>query len=196
VAPASLTEYRVVIASPGGLPGERRTFRDVISTYNDSDAQQEGVHFVPVGWEDTLGSIGRPQSIINEEVRSCDYFVLLLWDRWGSPPDTKGPYTSGTEEEFDVAKESLADEKRPMKRIAVFFKAVDERALSDPGPQLERVLTFRKNLEAKKELLFETFDTVHSFSDRTSSGASGSVPLTTTTGMWRVWLCALTAAAS
>src|SRR5438046_2882905 len=94
--------YRIFIASPGGLADERRRFRDVVHRFNDTDAIPRGVLFIPVGWEDTLGGVGRPQSPINEEVRDCDYFLLMLWDRWGSPPDSEaaGRFTSGTEEEY------------------------------------------------------------------------------------------------
>ena len=46
-----------------------------------------------------------------------------------------------------------------MRDAAVFFKAVEERCLSDPGPQLEQVLQFKQGLEARNELFFQTFDT-------------------------------------
>jgi hypothetical protein len=52
-----------------------------------------------------LGGTGRPQALINDELRTCDFVFLLLWDRWGTPPQPTGTgsYTSGTEEEFRVA---------------------------------------------------------------------------------------------
>ena len=80
-------------------------FRDVVNKYNDDEAVQRGAHFIPVRWELTLGGVGRPQAMINEDVRKCDYFVLMLWDRWGSAPgsDGKRKYSSGTEEEYHVA---------------------------------------------------------------------------------------------
>ena len=162
--PRQITEYRVFIASPGGLQEERQRFRDALIEYNASDALPRGVVFTPVGWEDTLGGIGRPQSLINEELKECDFFVLVLWDRWGTPPDNdEGPYTSGTEEEFAVAREALADENAPMRQLVAFFKAVDPKQLSDPGAQLSKVLEFRKQLEANKELLYQTFDSSDRF---------------------------------
>ncbi len=83
--PIDLKGYRIFIATPGGLEPERRSFRRVIGEYNDTDALRRGVMFFPVGWEDTLGGMGRPQALINKDLRECDYFVLVLWDRWGSP---------------------------------------------------------------------------------------------------------------
>ncbi|MFK7787405.1 MAG: hypothetical protein AB8B56_19935 [Crocinitomicaceae bacterium] len=60
-----LTGYKVFIASPGGLEDERRAFSEEIEKYNRVEAMHRGVIFQPVGWEDTLPGIGRPQSIIN-----------------------------------------------------------------------------------------------------------------------------------
>ncbi|WP_369228798.1 DUF4062 domain-containing protein [Candidatus Entotheonella palauensis] len=77
--------YKVFIASPSGLEDERKAFRDTIYDYNEFiDEQGRRAVFKPVGWEDTLGGAGRPQSVINEDIAACDYFILLLWDRWGS----------------------------------------------------------------------------------------------------------------
>ena len=82
---------------------------------------------------------------------------MVLWNRWGSPPDGKGsPYSSGTEEEYHVALECLDDPNRPMRKIAVMFKGVDHHQLADAGPQLRKVLKFRKKLERERTLLFNT----------------------------------------
>lgn len=154
----SITEHRVFIATPGGLDEERRAFREELREYNEVDAVRRGLLFTPVGWEDTLGGARRPQSLINHDLVTCDWFVLVLWNRWGSAPDIEGPYTSGCEEEFDLALECLKDPSRPMREVVVFFKWVDPQQLADPGPQLQKVLEFRRRLEESKEHLFMTFD--------------------------------------
>lgn len=165
-----LKGYRIFIATPGGLDEERKAFRKVIEEYNDSDATRRGVIFLPVGWEVTLGGVGRPQGLINKDLRECDYLVLVLWDRWGSPTGNEDtPFTSGTEEEYEVAMECLADRNFPMKQLVVFFKAVDERKLSDPGEQLKKVLAFREKLEREKSLLFHTYDEVSAFESKLRS---------------------------
>lgn len=162
---SQFTEYRIFLASPGGLQKERNAFEDVITKYNKDEAIHGGARFIPVGWKDTLGGNGRPQAIINEDLRKCDYFVLMFWDRWGSNPnvDREGQFSSGTEEEYYVALESLKDSVPPMKQLVVFFKAVDPRQLSDPGPQLSKVLDFQKKLE--KEFFFDVFDELDGFKD-------------------------------
>ena len=163
-----LKGYRVFIATPGGLAAEREAFRKVINDYNEMDALSRGVCFIPIGWEETLGAIGRPQELINEDLRECDYFVLVLYDRWGSPPTvgSEGRYSSGTEEEFYVALECLRAVERPMRQLVVFFRAVDDARLSDPGEQLSKVLDFKQKLEKEKFLLFHTYDDNNSFEAR------------------------------
>ena len=142
-----ITCLRVFVASPGGLADERKAFREEIQDYNEAEAIPRGVLFQPIGWEDTLGAVGRPQTIINEDVRASDYFVLLLWNRWGSPPDAlPSSFTSVTEEEYDIAMKCYNSEEFPMRRLVMMFKSVDPQQLSDPGPQLQKVLEFRKNV--------------------------------------------------
>jgi tetratricopeptide (TPR) repeat protein len=158
--------YRIFIATPGGLQSERQAFRRAVEEYNTAEAIPRGVLFIPVGWEDVLGGVGRPQSIINtEQVAVCDYFLLMLWDRWGTPPEDGGTYTSGTEEEFDFAMKCLASEatQYPMRQVLAFFKAVDPSKLSDPGPQLEQVLKFKRDLESNRRILHTTFDEIGVF---------------------------------
>lgn len=153
----TITAYRVFIASPGGLAPERQAFRDAIASYNEMDAISRDVMFIPVAWEQTLPGMGRPQSLINEDLKDCDYFVLTLWDRWGSPSGDER-YTSATSEEYSIAHQCWKDPSHCLREIAAFFKAVDPKMMNDPGEQLKKVLDFRRSLEETKELLFGTFD--------------------------------------
>ena len=162
---SQVTAYRVFIASPRGLATERKDFRRVIESYNDQEAVERGAVFLPVGWEMTLGKVGRPQKTINEDVRRCDYFLMLLWNRWGQPTSAApGGFSSGSEEEFSVAQECYS--KGTMKAIVVMFKDVTAAQLRDPGTELQNVLDFRKRLEREKELLYETFDKPAAFRER------------------------------
>lgn len=149
--PSNLTCYRVFIASPSGMEDERKAFRDAIQEYNEVDAIARGVYFLPVRWEETLGGVGRPQDMINEEIRESDFFLLMLWDRWGSPPDAPPKrYTSGTEEEFHVALECLNDPTRPMAEMIIFFKDIDPTRMDAPDEQLRQVLQFKAKIEREK----------------------------------------------
>ena len=164
IMPANLTCLKVFIASPSGLEDEREKFRDIIQEFNEYFGRQREIIFQAVGWEETLGGVGRPQEMANEEVRDSDYMVLVLWNRWGTPSSKKGSdsgYSSGTEEEYWVARECV--NTGHMRDIVVFFKAVDPQQLSDPGPQLQKVLKFREMLEENKEQRVHTFDSTELF---------------------------------
>jgi hypothetical protein len=153
--PFPVTAYRIFIASPSGLDDERRRFRDTINEYNESDALERGVLFIPVGWELTLPGLGRPQELINQDLRRCDYCHLVLHDRWGSPSSTTPPFTSGTEEEYVLVRSLIAD--GTMRNLVVSFRNVPDERLANPDPQLQQVLDFRVRLEAEKALLFSTY---------------------------------------
>lgn len=60
----------------------------------------------------------------------------------------------------------LEDTGAPMRQVVVFFKAVDHARLADPGPQLQKVLDFRRQLESERSLLFTTFDDPGAFEQR------------------------------
>jgi hypothetical protein len=79
-----------------------------------------------------VGGVGRPQELINEDLRHCDYAVFVLHDQWGSPTGTG--YSSGTEEEWSLAEELYKANK--IRNIALFFKQVDAHQMHDPGKQL------------------------------------------------------------
>ncbi len=159
-----ITRYRVFIASPGGLDDIRQAFREILVDYSDEmDAMRKDIVFRGVGWEETLGGHRRAQALINDDLVQCDALVLVLWDRWGSPPNNDGLHTSGTEEEWKLALECLANEDRPMRHVVAFFRGVEPRQLADPGNQLQQVLDFKKGLEAGKTDLYRTFDTERDF---------------------------------
>ncbi|QNT68578.1 TPR end-of-group domain-containing protein [Defluviicoccus vanus] len=159
--PRQLTQYRIFIASPGGLQAEREGFRGKLEKFTRLHAEPRGVTFHPVGWEDTLGGAGRPQELINEDLRQCDFAVFVLHDRWGTP--TGSGHTSGTEEEWSLAEQLYQETK--LRNIALFFKAVEPRQLHDPGAQLSKVLDFKRQIEDGKRYLFKNYDSLEDFLD-------------------------------
>ena len=152
----------VFIASPGDLSSEREYFRDAIHQLNIGFGDGANIEFEPLGWEDTLASTGRRnQGVINEEIDKSDVFILVMNRRWGQQaPDAK-PYSSYTEEEYHRALERWKREEKP--EIFVFFKRVDTASEADPGPQLKRVMDFRKQLEETRQVLYRYFDDETSF---------------------------------
>jgi tetratricopeptide (TPR) repeat protein len=159
--PKSITQYRVFIATPSGLDDERKAFQKALKGYSDSEADPRMVAFHPVGWEDTLPGVGRPQEQINEDLKQCDYAVFVWHDRWGSP--TCNGIMVGTEEEWHLAEELY--KSLQVRNILVFFKNVDERQLRDPGEQLKQVLAHKKRIEEEKRYLFKSYDKPDEFCD-------------------------------
>ena len=159
-----MTDKRVIkvfLTSPGDLTVERRAFKDQIDLLNLGFGDGAGVEFKALGWEDTLSSVGRrAQAVINAEIDECDVFVLAMNRRWGQPaPDS--PYSSYTEEEFHRGLDRWNRTKAP--EIFVFFKHVDGASIADPGPQLEKVLKFRLELEQSRMVLYRNFADEHAF---------------------------------
>ena len=112
--------------------------------------------------EDTLALTGRrSQSVINGDVDQCDVFVLAMYRRWGQDAPDAHPYTSYTEEEFHRALDRWQKTRAP--EIFVFFKRVDAASEADPGPELAKVMTFRKHLEDTRQVLYRNFDDERTF---------------------------------
>jgi len=53
-----------------------------------------------------------------------------LGSRWGTEPAKDGKYTSGTEEEFYIAKDCIERQSAPMKDILVLFKGVPDEQMA------------------------------------------------------------------
>jgi hypothetical protein len=146
---------RVFIASPSDLRDERVIAKSVVDEFNNIWADTLGYQVELVGWEDAVSVFGRPQSVINKDLERCELFVGLLWKRWGTPPDNLGNYSSGFEEEFVLSVERRKKIGKP--EISLFFKDILPDLLIDPGQDLKKVLKFKDDVSASKELLFEKF---------------------------------------
>jgi Domain of unknown function (DUF4062) len=147
--PGSRQILTVFIGSPGDLEKERAIAREITDDVNKV-LREIGWETELRGWEDTLPGHGRPQEIINADVRDCQLFLGLLHTRWGTPT---GRFSSGFEEEFRVAMESRKSCGTP--EIWLFFKRVNDEQRQDPGEQLSKVLDFRKEVEHSREVLFK-----------------------------------------
>lgn len=80
--------------------------------------------------------------------------------RWGQEPPDAQPYSSYTEEEFHRAFARWQKKRRGKPQapeIFVFFKHIDSTSMADAGPQLQKVLDFRKSLEESRQVLYHRF---------------------------------------
>jgi hypothetical protein len=149
---------RVFLACPGDLVAERSRFPRIIETVNTLRAHSMGFHLEAIGWERVVPSFGRPQELINAELRTADLTVVMFWNRIGAPADEKGELT-GTLEEFKIAVERYGDvdpyfppeDNRPM--VFVYFREQAEPELESAA----KVRDFRKSLENSKKLLYRQY---------------------------------------
>ncbi len=147
---------RVFIASPGDLTDERKAMREVIEEINAIYSKEADWRIELLGWEDTMPGAGRPQELINVDLRKADLFIGCLWQRWGSTSGNGSK--TGFEEEFDLALERRDETGSP--EMWMFFREVDPVRRNDPGEQLQKVLDFRSREIAQKRLLFREFGNV------------------------------------
>lgn len=161
--PIKISGRVVFLASPGNMARERAVCRKLIRDFNEQLGEAEQVTFLLRAWEDMPGGVGRPQERINPKLDDCDFMILVLGDRWGSPPATDGLYSSGTEEEFHRCLDLLAQPDGIMRDLLVLFETLDPERLRDPGPQLLKVMNFRDSLEKSKALQYVSYDSDESF---------------------------------
>lgn len=146
---------RIFLASPGDLGEERRLIKETEDELNSVVASHLGFRIELKGWEDTISGVGRPQSIINQELDLCELFIGVMYKRWGSAPSRDGRYTSGFEEEFERSLERRANTGKP--EIALYFKKIAPEFLTDPGSDLQKVQAFRDRIKDDKTILYEEF---------------------------------------
>lgn len=158
----TLRLVRVFLASPGDLNDERRLVKEAADEINRRTAPHLGYRVELLGWEDTLPGAGRPQSLINQELDRCELFVGMIWKKWGTPPATRGPYSSGFEEEFERALLRLKDTGKP--EIAMYFRDIGSELtvgtgedLTKIGEDLNKVKELKKRLERGKSVYYKDF---------------------------------------
>ncbi|MFA3918725.1 DUF4062 domain-containing protein [Ruegeria hyattellae] len=160
---------RVFLASPSDVDAEREVFLRELSSFNSNVALKRAVYFWPIYWEEIApGGNQRPQARIIQSLEKCDFLVLLMWKRWGSPTG-HDEHTSGSEEEYKRAREIINDPNMPMRDIAVLFKDIDQELLADPGKQLGRVIEFRKKFQDERLGISQPFDDLAAFKSRLQS---------------------------
>ncbi|MBY3174396.1 DUF4062 domain-containing protein [Rhizobium leguminosarum] len=145
---------RVFIGSPGGLDEERQAAHQVVASVNGSHSERWGLLLKLMGWESAVPGYVRPQSKINENLDRCDYFIGVLWNKWGSrPSNDPGGYTSGFEEEYFRAQNRI--ENGQMKDMALYFKDVEVPEGLEPGEDIRKVLAFRQKCIDEKKNFFK-----------------------------------------
>lgn len=146
----------VMIASPGDVENERQAARDLIHEWNDTNAQDQRIVLLPMGWEShsspRMGD--RPQAIINKQLLSkCDLLVAIFWTRLGT---ATGEAASGTVEE--ITKHVAAG-----KIAMVYFSTAPVALANVEQEQYQALLQFRG--QCQQQGLFHQFASLAQFRD-------------------------------
>lgn len=152
----SYKPLKIFLASPGDVIQERKQFAEIINEVNNIKAHKSGFHLEYVGWENTLPGVGRPQELINSELAECNLFILLFWEKWGTPSGEI--YSSGTEEEYYIALESFKKYGYP--QMWLFFKSQEHQSLRIDD-DIYKINQFRNKVEENREVFYKSYVTVN-----------------------------------
>jgi hypothetical protein len=135
------TVFRIFIGSPSDVSQEREIARKIIGQVSKTQTSRK-ITLEAHGWEEVPPGLGRAQELINPEVKQADLLVGILWKRFGT---NTGVAESGTEEEFNIFHERF-QAGEPVD-VMFYFRDPPPDMLTDPGPQLQKVLAFRRKIE-------------------------------------------------
>lgn len=119
-----------------------------------------GFHLEAVGWERVVPSTGRPQELINNELKSADLVLVMFWNNVGSPSGKDS--LTGTIEELEIAKSmcGFGQEREVFYEIQRPSLYVYFRTQTDPDTDTaQRVNEVRKSLESSKQILYRQYQT-------------------------------------
>ena len=152
----SLTEC---LLRPQAASEERRAVREAIYESNERDFPTNLCFVLMDGKIHLLASVDH--KLINEDINQCDYFLLLLWDRWECSPGRRCQLHVGHRRRICPRIRTAGEFGESDATNCCALQRCQRKTAKRPGGQLEKVLRFKKAAgEAEKKLLFGTFDTV------------------------------------
>ncbi len=146
-----MQNIRLFISSPGDVAAERQQATVVVEQINRILGPFYDVHIEVLDWRTHVApDMGRPQEVINRQIKDYDIFLGIMWKRFGMPT---GVAESGTKEEFDIAYSNWEKFRRP--RILFYFnQTAYSPKTAKEASQSVKVLTFKERL-GKKGLVCE-----------------------------------------
>lgn len=161
IQPDDIQTYRVFVAAPASLRAEWHTVRGTILTMSEGVALRRGAVFVPVDEGSTPGGAPRPQAMVEQDLRQCDYAVFVLADRWRDRAESREAGDGlDVEAAYELARECLEDRSFPMREIVVAFKFVPQERLDRPTFHLAQIMSFRRSIEHDSGHHIEQFGNV------------------------------------
>jgi hypothetical protein len=140
------TVLRVFVASPSDVADARKRLERIVDELNYTWSREIRLRLELLRWEThAYPGIGDDaQDVINRQLDEFDIFLGIMWKRFGQPTGRAG---SGTEEEYDRARQRF-DANPNALRMMFYFKDAPPPSLSDVDPvQIEAVRRFREKIE-------------------------------------------------
>jgi uncharacterized protein DUF4062 len=150
----SITLYKIFIASPSDLKEERVLLEEIVDELNLSTFNNSGIKIELIKWETHVNpGIGEyTQGVINSDInQDYDVFIGLLWSRFGTP--TKD-YSSGTEEEFELAYKKFKENQSALK-IMFYFKQAPISFDQIDTDSINAIRIFKSSLGSKGVLYWD-----------------------------------------
>lgn len=152
--------YRVFISSPGDVEQERDVAERIIN--NVSQILRETLHVCldVIMWEKFPPEVSERtiQNRINEKVATCDFFLLILYKRYGS--SEPGERLSNTERKVNA----MLDSKRKF-IFLTYCKAVSEDRRTLKDPQYRKLLELKERLGKNHNALMKKYESIHDFEE-------------------------------
>lgn len=155
---------KIFISSPSDVPKERKFVEKVIKDINDKCCDDLGLSLKIINWENMTPSTPnlskeKIQDIINEKVRECNIFILILNRRYGTIKN--GHKKSNTEREVEIALNRLLKDRKIT--FLSYFKRF--HIGSHIGVQAKKVLEFRQRLE-DQDVWFNVYKDLDEFKNK------------------------------
>jgi hypothetical protein len=139
---------------------EREKVHAVVAQLNRMLGGQLGFVLEVLDWKTHVApDMGRPQEVINRQIKDYDIFVGIMWKRFGSDTGVAG---SGTAEEFNIAYDHWQKDGKP--RILFYFcKRPFMPSTPEEMQQFSQVFAFKEKF--KKMGLGRDYERPEQFAD-------------------------------
>ena len=155
--PYHATVFKIMIASPRDVAGERTVIREVLAEWNAIHSDTRRLVLLPVAWEthSSPGMGDRPQAIINKQIlKDCDLLIGVFWTRIGT---ATGEYASGTVEEIE-------EHIKAGKPVMLYFSAAPVHPDSVDPKQYEALKNFKDSCRSRG--LLESYVDINDFKSK------------------------------
>ena len=155
--------YKIFISSPGDVAEERKMSEEVVNAINKNIMETLGIALELKRWEDLPPQTPylpeeQIQDILNRIVEESNFFVLILYKRYGTIES--GHDISNTEREINTILKAF--EKKPQIKILSYFRDIPPN--DDPGTQEQKVKDLKKRLQ-DKGIFYKSYSTPFMFKE-------------------------------